>query len=44
MSTKLQSGDLFPSIQLNAVDGSTIDLPGALESPLTLVLFYRGHW
>jgi peroxiredoxin len=44
MSTKLNPGDPFPSMQLNAADGTTVDLPGGSETPLTLVLFYRGHW
>jgi peroxiredoxin len=44
MSSKLNPGDMFPSMQLNTVDGGTIDLPIASGTPLTLVLFYRGHW
>jgi peroxiredoxin len=41
---KLNPGDLFPNITLKLVGGKTLSLPGDLESPMTVVLFYRGHW
>jgi peroxiredoxin len=44
MSNKLQPGDMFPGITLNTVDGREINLPADLNSPFTVVLFYRGHW
>ncbi len=44
MSAKLNPGDTFPEMTLNTSDGATISLPTASDLPLTLVLFYRGHW
>jgi peroxiredoxin len=44
MATKLNPGDTFPSMTLQSVDGTSINLPADSETPLTLVLFYRGHW
>ena len=44
MGTMLTSGDQFPDMTLISVEGDTISLPADLETPYTLVLFYRGHW
>lgn len=44
MAAKLDSGDKFPQITLDLVDGSTVTLPDQLETPYGVVLFYRGHW
>jgi len=44
MTEKLTSGDQFPALSLSVVGGETIKLPDDLDSPLTVVLFYRGHW
>ena len=44
MSAQLAGGDVFPSLSLNATDGSTVNLPDDIETPLAVVLFYRGHW
>lgn len=44
MNAKLNSGEAFPAMTLTAADGTEINLPAASETPLTLVLFYRGHW
>ena len=44
MTNKLQLGDMFPDITLKSVDGSEINLPADLNSPFTVVLFYRGLW
>jgi peroxiredoxin len=41
---KLDSGDSFPQIQLNALDGSKITLPDDIQTEHAVVLFYRGHW
>ena len=41
---KLSSGDTFPSLTLNLAGGGQLTLPDDLESPLNIVLFYRGHW
>ena len=44
MAQKLNPGDIFPEITLHAVGGDEIQLPGDLDSPMTIVLFFRGHW
>ncbi len=44
MTEKLHGGDVFPSLSLKIAGGDTISVPEDLESPLTIVLFYRGHW
>ena len=44
MTTMLTSGDQFPDITLTSTDGNSIALPKDLETPYTIVLFYRGHW
>jgi peroxiredoxin len=44
MTTMLTSGDQFPDISLTSVTGDTLSLPADLETPYTIVLFYRGHW
>jgi peroxiredoxin len=44
MGNQLTGGDTFPSLTLNIADGSTVNLPGDIETPLAVVLFYRGHW
>ena len=44
MVDKLGTGDVFPSLSLKIAGGDTINLPDNLETPLTIVLFYRGHW
>jgi len=40
----LGNGDVFPSLQLAAVGGGTISLPGDLAGSFGVVLFYRGSW
>lgn len=42
--TLLGNGDVFPSLQLAAVGGGTISLPGDLAGSFGVVLFYRGSW
>ena len=42
--TRLGNGDVFPSLQLAAVGGATISLPGDLAGSFGVVLFYRGSW
>ena len=44
MAEKLNTGDMFPSMTVNLVDGGTLDLPGGIESKYKVLLFYRGHW
>ncbi|MCH2346571.1 MAG: hypothetical protein MK299_04150 [Pseudomonadales bacterium] len=44
MAQKLNPGEIFPEITLHVVGGNEIQLPGDLDSPMTIVLFFRGHW
>ena len=44
MVDKLGTGDAFPSLSLKITGGGAINLPKGLDKPLTVVLFYRGHW
>lgn len=41
---RLGNGDLFPLLQLSAVGGGTISLPGDLAGSYAVVLVYRGSW
>ena len=44
MSNFLKPGDDFPAISLNLAEGGTFSLPDDLKTPMTIALFYRGHW
>lgn len=44
MTEKLSTGANFPDLTLKIPGGETINLPADLKTPLTVVLFYRGHW
>lgn len=44
MTGKLNAGDLFPSMTLGLVEGSTLRLPDGLDARYKVILFYRGHW
>ena len=44
MADKLNPGDVFPQLTLNLTGGAAMSLPDDLNSPLTVVLFYRGYW
>jgi hypothetical protein len=44
MVEKLTTGDMFPELLLNIVGGDSLKLPAGLDAPMTLALFYRGHW
>ena len=41
---KLNSGAAFPRLSLKTTGGNNLILPDDLETPLTIVLFYRGYW
>ena len=41
---KLTTGDDFPILTLNLTNGSTLELPGDIDTNFAIVLFYRGHW
>ncbi|MDG1836029.1 MAG: hypothetical protein P8J22_11055 [Pseudomonadales bacterium] len=40
----LNPGDNFPSISLSLAGGGSFSFPDDLETPMTIALFYRGHW
>jgi peroxiredoxin len=44
MAEKLNTGDSFPELTLDVVDGSKLTLPHDLDARYKVVLFYRGHW
>jgi hypothetical protein len=44
MADKLNSGDPFPNMTLDLVDGGRLELPGGLDARYKVILFYRGHW
>ena len=44
MSDKLQQGDRFPKLELNLIDGGTIELPRDIPHRYVALLFYRGKW
>ena len=44
MGAKLNTGDAFPSLNLNLVGGGTATVPDPTDAKYQMVLFYRGHW
>lgn len=44
MAEKLNPGESFPSLSLKIAGAGEISLPDSIETPLAIVLFYRGHW
>ncbi len=44
MAEKLNTGDLFPRLTLDLVDGAKLELPAGLDARYKVILFYRGHW
>jgi peroxiredoxin len=44
MAEKLDTGDVFPSLTLQLVDGRTLTVPDDLDARYKVILFYRGHW
>jgi hypothetical protein len=44
MAEKLNTGDVFPRLTLDLVDGKKLELPGGLDARYKVILFYRGHW
>lgn len=42
--SRLRNGQPFPSLEVPAVDGGTISLPGDLADSYGVVLIYRGSW
>ena len=44
MAPKLNTGDPFPHLDLQLVDGRRMALPEGVDGRYKVVLFYRGHW
>ena len=44
MADKLNPAETFPALTLNLAGGGNMSLPEDLDSAMTVVLFYRGHW
>lgn len=44
MAEKLDTGDQFPNLTLDLVDGTKLGLPAGLDARYKVILFYRGHW
>ncbi|MBA2323610.1 MAG: peroxiredoxin family protein [Pseudonocardiales bacterium] len=42
--TRLENGQIFPSLQLPLVGGATLSLPEDLDGSYGVVLVYRGAW
>src|ERR1700693_1969568 len=41
---RLQNGQVFPSLEIRAVGGSTIQIPQSLRGAYSVILIYRGAW
>ena len=44
MTDKLGTGDVFPGMTFDLVDGNKLEVPGGLGARYGVILFYRGHW
>lgn len=44
MNNRLYSGDDFPSMRFNFVDGTTRAVPGKIQTKYLILIFYRAHW
>ena len=44
MNDKIDSGGQFPDLELSIVGAGKLSIPGDIDTPYALVLFYRGHW
>ena len=44
MAEKLGTGEVFPKMTLDLVDGGKLELPDDLDARYGIILFYRGHW
>jgi peroxiredoxin len=44
MPRKLNPGEAFPTLTLAITGGGELNLPADLDSSMTVVLFFRGHW
>jgi hypothetical protein len=44
MATRLNTGDLLPTVTLELAGGGTLTLPEGLDARYRIAVFYRGHW
>lgn len=44
MTQHLKNGQIFPDLELPAVGGGVLRLPGDLAGSYGVILIYRGHW
>lgn len=40
----LDTGDHFPEIEFNTVDGGSLTIPRDFGERWNILFFYRGHW
>ncbi len=43
-STFLDSGDMFPQLELQLVSGEKLKPPDGIGEGYGVILIYRGHW
>lgn len=41
---RLQNDQIFPHLEIPAIGGGVLDLPGDLAGMFGVILIYRGHW
>jgi hypothetical protein len=44
MTAKLNTGDVFPDLDLALVGGGSLAFPRGVDRRYRIALFYRGHW
>ena len=44
MAEKLNTGDIFPKLTLDLVEGTKLVVPDGMDARYKVILFYRGHW
>jgi hypothetical protein len=42
--TILDTGNVFPELRFNTIDGNLVSLPAHFGDRCNILLFYRGHW
>ena len=43
-ANRLDTGDVFPSMNLHLLDDTSLALPADLQGESSVLLFYRGEW
>ena len=44
MAEKLNTGDIFPKLTLDLVEGTKLVVPDGMDARYRVILFYRGDW